>query len=62
LVDLDSPWEVSKDNILYKCGWSPFEGYRFKARITHTIVSGRLAWEEGKLITTEAGERLRFNR
>ena len=40
LVDPHNPWTVKKDNILYKCGWSPFEGTTFKSRITHTILNG----------------------
>jgi len=62
LVDLNSPWQVSKENILYKCGWSPFEETTFKSRITHTIVSGKLAYEEGQLIEKGSGERLAFDR
>ncbi len=60
LVDLNSPWKVSKENILYKCGWSPFEGQVFQSKITHTIVSGNLVWAEGKIQTDKIGKRLRF--
>ena len=62
LVDLDNAWTVSKENILYKCGWSPFEDTNFKSRITHTIVSGKLAYENGQLIEKGSGERLAFDR
>jgi len=62
LVDLNSPWKVSKENILYKCGWSPFEGQDFKSRITHTIVSGNLVWEDGKIQSDKIGKRLSFER
>ena len=62
LVDLDKPWEVKKDNILYKCGWSPFEGQVFKSKITHTIVSGHLAYEEGTFDESIKGKRLLFER
>ncbi|MGI4751421.1 MAG: dihydroorotase [Janthinobacterium lividum] len=62
LVDLNSPWEVSKENILYKCGWSPFEGQVFQSKITHTIVSGNLVWADGKIQTEKAGKRLSFER
>jgi dihydroorotase len=62
LVDLNSPWEVRTDNIFYKCGWSPFEGQTFQARITHTIVSGHLAWENGHLKDDIPGKRLKFKR
>lgn len=61
LVDQDNPWMVEKENILYKCGWSPFEGVTFKSRVTHTWVNGRLVYNEGKFDTTVKGERLRFN-
>ncbi len=62
LVDLNSPWEVTKENILYKCGWSPFEGQTFQSKITHTIVSGNLVWADGKIQTDKKGKRLRFER
>ncbi|MFN8335221.1 MAG: dihydroorotase [Cyclobacteriaceae bacterium] len=61
LVDLNSPWQVSKDNILSKCGWSPFEGETFKSKITHTFVSGHLAYENGVLNENQVGKRLLFN-
>jgi dihydroorotase len=62
LVDLNKPWQVNKDNILYKCGWSPFEGSTFRSQITHTIVSGKLAWSNGKFATDESGMRMAFER
>ncbi|MBB5394860.1 dihydroorotase [Mucilaginibacter sp. AK015] len=62
LVNLNNPWQVNKDNILYKCGWSPFEGNTFKARVVSTIVSGNLAYEEGKLVSQQSGQRMRFER
>ena len=49
ILDHDKPYEVSKDNILYKCGWSPFEGHNFKSSIYITIVNGNIAFEEGKV-------------
>ncbi len=61
LVDLNSPWTVDKSNILYKCGWSPFEGTTFRSKIMHTIVSGNLAYSDG-LISDVAGKRLAFDR
>jgi dihydroorotase len=60
LVDLDSPWTVSKENILAKCGWSPFEGHTFQSQVTHTIVSGHLAYNQGKFDESKKGERLTF--
>jgi len=62
LVDLNSPWAVDKSNILYKCGWSPFEGTTFRSRITHTIVSGNLAYADRKLVEGVNGKRLSFVR
>lgn len=62
LVDPNDSWTVSKENILYKCGWSPFEGEVMPARITHTFVSGNLAWENGQLSKMPHGMRLRFAR
>lgn len=62
LVDLVNPWTVNKENILYKCGWSPFEGTTFKSRVTHTFVNGILAYENFKFPNRTIGERLTFNR
>lgn len=61
LVDLNQPWEVKKENILSKCGWSPFEGDSFKSKVSHTIVSGHLAYENGVLHENQPGKRLLFN-
>jgi len=62
LVDPDNPWSVSSDNILYKCGWSPFEGTTFRSRVTHTWVNGNLVFDQGKFYETRKGKRLEFNR
>ncbi len=62
LVDLNKGYTVTKDNILSKCGWSPYEGYTFSSSIVHTIVSGNLAYSEGKIIEVGSGHRLLFNR
>ncbi|WP_200974736.1 dihydroorotase [Echinicola sp. 20G] len=62
LVDLDSPWEVNKENILSKCGWSPFEGQTFQSKVTHTIVSGHLAYENETFNEEQKGQRLKFSR
>jgi dihydroorotase len=62
VADLNSPWTVNKSNILYKCGWSPFEGNTFKSRITHTFVNGQLVYNNFKLLDVKAGKRLTFNR
>lgn len=61
LVDLNNPWEVNKTNIHFKCGWSPFEGYVFKSKITHTFVNGNLVYANGKFDESYKGKRLLFN-
>jgi dihydroorotase len=62
LADLNQPWTVSTNNILAKCGWSPFEGITFKSSITDTFVSGHLAFSNGQLNESQKGQRLMFNR
>ncbi len=62
LVDLKDDFKVTKLNTLYKCGWSPFDGQTFGASITHTFVSGNLAYQKGKFMTNETGKRLTFER
>jgi dihydroorotase len=61
LVDPDDPWTVKPGNILYKCGWSPFEGVTFKARVAQTWVNGNLVYDRGKFNEAVKGERLKFN-
>lgn len=61
LVDLNTSTTVSKENILSKCNWSPFEGYTFASSISYTIVSGHLAYERGHFNEAKQGERLLFN-
>ena len=62
LVDLDDEFTISKENILYKCGWSPLEGTTFHSKITHTFVNGNLVFENGKFSEEKFGERLLFER
>lgn len=62
LVDLNKSYTVDKSNILYKCGWSPFEGTEFNSKITHTIVNGNVVFDDGKFNETNLGMRLKFNR
>lgn len=62
LLDLDNPWEVSKENILYKCKWSPFEGTTFQSKVTHTWINGHLAYKEGHFDESQKGQRLLFDR
>ena len=62
LVDLFQPQTVSKENILYKCGWSPFEGTTFNSTVTHTFVNGNLIYNQGVFDNNIKGKRLIFNR
>ncbi len=62
LIDDTLPQTVSKENILYKCGWSPFEGVTFSSTITHTFVNGHLIYNEGVFDDTTKGKRITFNR
>jgi dihydroorotase len=61
LVDPHAPWTVDKSNILAKCGWSPFEGQRFNAKVTDTWVSGHRAYTAGAINESRNGMRLAFN-
>jgi dihydroorotase len=62
LIDMNKPQTVSKDNILYKCGWSPFEGTTFSSTITHTFVNGNLIYNNGVFNDEIKGKRITFNR
>ncbi|GFE00796.1 dihydroorotase [Alteromonas sp. KUL156] len=62
LIDADKKWTVDKENVLYKCGWSPFEGVEFSNQITHTFVNGNLMYNEGIFNEEIKGKRLLFNR
>jgi dihydroorotase len=62
LVDLNETTEVKKENIYYQCGWSPLEGQTLHSQITHTIVSGHLAFETGKFDESTQGKRMLFER
>ncbi|TMI64773.1 MAG: dihydroorotase [Bacteroidetes bacterium] len=62
LVDLNKPHKVSKENILYKCGWSPLENFEFPVSITHTFVNGHPVYADGKIDESKKGHRLAFNR
>lgn len=68
VVEMNSPWEVSTNNILYKCGWSPFEGHSFKNKVLGTWVNGSLVYdnlkggEVGKIIEGDSAMRLTFNK
>ncbi|WP_294824280.1 dihydroorotase [uncultured Flavobacterium sp.] len=62
IVNPSLPWNVKKENILYKCGWSPFEEVNFKSRIMHTFVNGTLVYSNNKVKDLRLGERLLFDR
>jgi dihydroorotase len=62
IVDPDSTWTVDAHNIVAKCGWSPFEGTTFHSQVTHTFVSGHLAYHYGTFDERKTGMRLGFNR
>ena len=62
LVDLNKPQTVTKENILSKCGWSPFEGHTFKSSVEKTFVNGHLVYDNGKFDESKFGHRLLFNR
>ena len=62
LVDLNGRTEVHKSNILYKCGWSPFEDHTFKSEVKYTFVNGEPAYKDGAVVDSIRGKRLSFNR
>lgn len=62
MVDLNKPATVSKENILFKCGWSPLEGFVFPSSITHTFVNGHLVYGNGEWNESQLGQRLEFDR
>ena len=62
LVDLDSAYQIRREDVLYKCGWSPVEGQRLRSRVVATFVNGRQVYEEGRFVGEPAGQRLQFAR
>lgn len=58
----DTPLTVRREDVLSKCGWSPFEGHRFRSRIASTWVNGVQVWDGRKLVNGPQGQRLRFDR
>ena len=62
LIDINKEQTVTKDTILYKCGWSPFNGIKFSSTITHTFVNGNLMYNEGVFNEDIKGKRITFNR
>jgi len=62
LVNPDSPWSVTKENLLYKCGWSPFEGTTFRSEVLMTIINGTIVYNDGQINEDFRGQRLLFDR
>lgn len=62
MVNMNKPYTVSADNILYKCGWSPLEGFNFPASVEKTMVNGNIVYENGLVNASQQGQRLSFNR
>jgi dihydroorotase len=62
IVDIDKKWIISKENILYHCGWSPLEGQILRGRVEQTLVNGKVVFDQGKIIEIGSGERLLFER
>ncbi len=62
IVDLNDPWTVNKDNLLYHCGWSPFEGKTFQSKVKYTFVNGNLVYNNGTINENIRGERLLFHK
>jgi dihydroorotase len=62
LIDLHKPQTVRREDVISKCGWSPFEGTRFRSSIAATWVNGHLAWHEGRLDDAQLGQRIEFDR
>ena len=62
VIDNDARWWVTKDNILYKCGWAPFEGTEFSSRVSHTVINGTVAYDNGTFNEQYRGKALAFNR
>jgi dihydroorotase len=61
VVDLQESYTVTKNNILYKCGWSPFEGYKFHSCVVATFVNGEVAYLRGEVSPRVHGQRLQFD-
>ena len=62
IFDIKNPWKVSKDNLMYKCNWSPFENKSFRSRVLHTLVNGNIVFSNGKIIESAMGMKINFDR
>ena len=61
IVDLDNPWTVEKENLFYKCGWSPIEGQTYKSKVMQTFVNGHLVFNQGEVDEDYRGKRMSFD-
>lgn len=61
LINPKKTWTVSPENILYKCGWSPFEGTEFSNKVVSTFVNGKPVYKNGEIATNIIGDRVSFN-
>ncbi|MDP5061388.1 MAG: dihydroorotase [Maribacter sp.] len=62
VADLNSPWTVTKENIAYKCKWSPFENTTFSSKVVHTFINGHLGYSNGQFSEKRNAKRLTYNR
>ena len=62
IFDIKNPWKVSKDNLMYKCNWSPFENKSFRSRVLYTLVNGNIVFSNGKIIESAMGMKINFDR
>ena len=62
IIDTNTPTLVTKDSLLYKCGWSPFEGVKFNHSINKTVINGKIAYDKGKINPIPMGKKLTFKR
>src|SRR4030095_9438717 len=60
LIDANKPFTLSKEDILYKCGWSPLEQFAFPSSVTHTFINGNLVYENGMFNESSKGMSLKF--
>jgi len=61
IVDPDEEWTINKENIFYKCGWSPLEGKTFKGNVKSTFVNGQIVYKNGEVLPFSAGKRMQFH-
>ena len=62
LIDPNRKMQVAQDNLLYKCGWSPLEGLTFRSSISHTIINGQIAYQNGNVQETQHARKLAFKK